>query len=296
MHYLLLLLTVLFWSGNFIVGRWIYSEIPPVTLAFWRWVLALVVLLPFTLRDLIRQKELIRNNLKMLALLALLSVTNFSIFLYVALNTSTVTNASLINSMTPILIVLFSWVGFKRKITLVQGIGIAVSLTGLVFIVLKGDLPALLAVRFSTGDLWTLSAAASWATYTVLAKRYPVALSPTSFLTMIVIFGVAFIFPAYLWELGTGAQANFTPAAMGSIFYIALFPSILSYLFWNMGVQAIGASRTGVFIHLIPVFSIILAMTFLGETLRGYHVAGAGLIFSGIYLTTRQRIGVVKSP
>lgn len=178
MHYLLLLLTVLFWSGNFIVGRWIYSEIPPVTLAFWRWVLALVVLLPFTLRDLIRQKELIRNNLKMLALLALLSVTNFSIFLYVALNTSTVTNASLINSMTPILIVLFSWVGFKRKITLVQGIGIAVSLTGLVFIVLKGDLPALLAVRFSTGDLWTLSAAASWATYTVLAKRYPVALSP----------------------------------------------------------------------------------------------------------------------
>ncbi|MBN2515579.1 MAG: DMT family transporter [Deltaproteobacteria bacterium] len=288
MDYLLLLLTVLFWSGNFVMGRWIYPEIPPVALAFWRWALALVILLPFTLREVYRQRDVIRQNLKMLALLALLSVTNFNIFLYVALNTSPVANAALINSMIPIFIVILSWVGFRRGISLVQVIGIVLSLSGLVFIVLKGDLAALHAVRFLRGDLWALSAALSWAIYTVLLRHYSVALSPVSFLTVIIIIGVVFIFPVYLGELAAGARANFTPAAVGGICYLALFPSILSYLFWNRGIRTVGATRTGVFIHLLPVFSIILAMIFLGEPLKMFHVIGACLIFSGIYLTTRK--------
>jgi drug/metabolite transporter (DMT)-like permease len=290
MAYLLLVLTVLFWSGNFVMGRWIYPEIPPVTLAFWRWTLALVILLPFTLREVYRQRDVIRQNLKMLALLALLSVTNFSIFIYVALNTSPVANAALINSMIPIFIVILSWVGFRRGISLVQGIGIVLSLSGLVFIVLKGDLAALRAVRFLHGDLWALSAALSWAIYTVLMRHYPVALSPISFLTVIIIIGVVFIFPVYLGELAGGARANFTPAAVGGICYLALFPSILSYLFWNRGIRSVGATRTGVFIHLLPVFSIVLAMFFLGETLKVFHLIGACLIFSGIYLTNRKSI------
>jgi len=288
MDYLLLLLTVLFWSGNFVVGRWIYPEIPPVTLAFWRWTLALVLLLPFTLREVYRQRDVIRQNLKILALLALLSVTNFNIFLYLALNTSPVANAALINSSIPIFIVLFSWVGFRRRISLVQGIGIALSLSGLVFIVLKGDLAALRDVRFLHGDLWALFAALSWAAYTVLMRYYPIALTPFSLLSVIIIIGVVFIFPVYLGELAGGARANFTPAAIGGICYLALFPSILAYLFWNRGIRTVGATRTGVFIHLIPVFSIILAMIFLGEPLKTFHLIGAGLIFSGIYLTTRQ--------
>lgn len=288
MNYLLLLLTVLFWSGNFVMGRWIHPEIPPVTLAFWRWTLALVILLPFTLREVYRQRDIIRQNVKMLALLALLSVTNFNIFLYVSLNTSPVTNAALINSMIPIFIVLFSWVGFRRKISLIQGIGIVISLSGLVFIVLKGDLAAVRAIRFLRGDLWALAAALSWAIYTVLMRNYPVALTPISFLTVIIIIGVAFILPVYLGELAGGARANFTPATVGGICYLALFPSILSYLFWNRGIRTVGATRTGVFIHLIPVFSIVLAMFFLGETLKAFHLIGACLIFSGIYLTTRK--------
>jgi drug/metabolite transporter (DMT)-like permease len=288
MNYLLLLLTVLFWSGNFVMGRWIHPEIPPVTLAFWRWTLALVILLPFTLREVYRQRDIIRQNVKMLALLALLSVTNFNIFLYVSLNTSPVTNAALINSMIPIFIVLFSWVGFRRKISLIQGIGIVISLSGLVFIVLKGDLAAVRAIRFLRGDLWALAAALSWAIYTVLMRNYPVALTPISFLTVIIIIGVAFILPVYLGELAGGARANFTPVTVGGICYLALFPSILSYLFWNRGIRTVGATRTGVFIHLIPVFSIVLAMFFLGETLKSYHLIGACLIFSGIYLTSRK--------
>jgi drug/metabolite transporter (DMT)-like permease len=296
MDYLLLLLTVLFWAGNFVMGRWIHPEIPPVTLAFLRWTLALVILLPFTFREVYRQRNVIQQNLKMIALLALLSVTNFNIFLYISLNTSPVTNAALINSMIPIFIVILSWVGFRRRISFVQAVGIVLSLSGLVFIVIKGDLAALRAVRFLRGDLWALSAALSWAIYTVLMRNYPIALSPISFLTAIIIIGVVFIFPVYLGELVGGARPNFTPAAVGGICYLAIFPSILSYLFWNRGIRTVGATRTGVFIHLIPVFSIVLAMFFLGETLKTFHLIGACLIFSGIYLTTRKPDSLLKRP
>jgi drug/metabolite transporter (DMT)-like permease len=288
MDYLLLLLTVLFWSGNFVMGRWIYPEIPPVTLAFLRWTLALVILLPFTFREVYRQRDVIRQNMKMLALLALLSVTNFNIFLYVSLNTSPVANAALINSMIPIFIVILSYVCFGRGISSIQGIGIVLSLSGLVFIVLKGDLAALRTISFLHSDLWALAAALSWAVYTVLLRGYHIALDPFSLLTVLIIFGVAFIFPVFLGELAGGARANFTTGTVGGICYLAIFPSILSYLFWNRGIRMVGATRTGVFIHLIPVFSIILAMIFLGEPLKSYHLMGACLIFSGIYLTTRK--------
>ena len=134
MHYLLLILAVLFWSGNFIVGRGIHNEIPPMTLAFWRWAIALLIILPFALKPILRQKDLIWRNLKILTLLAILSVANFSMFIYMALKSSTVTNAVLINSMTPIFIVIVSYMGFKERITLRQAVGIAISLTGLMFI------------------------------------------------------------------------------------------------------------------------------------------------------------------
>jgi drug/metabolite transporter (DMT)-like permease len=152
MDYFLLLLTVLFWSGNFVMGRWIYPEVPPVTLAFLRWTLALVILLPFPFREVYRQRDVIRQNLKMLALLALLSVTNFNIFLYVSLNTSPVANAALINSTTPIFIVILLHLLFGRRISLLQGIGIVLSLSGLTFIVLRGDLAVLGTLRFAQGD------------------------------------------------------------------------------------------------------------------------------------------------
>ena len=141
MHYLLLILTVLFWSGNFIVGRGIHNEIPPMTLAFWRWAVALLIILPFSLGHIVHQFDIIRRNLKILTVLAILSVTNFSIFIYMALKLSTATNTVLINSMIPIYIVMVSWLGFKERITLRQSIGIAISLVGLMFIIANGKSP-----------------------------------------------------------------------------------------------------------------------------------------------------------
>lgn len=290
MHYLLLILAVLFWSGNFIVGRGIHNEIPPMTLAFWRWAIALLIILPFSLRPILRQKDLIRRNLKILTFLAILSVTNFSMFIYMALKSSTVTNAVLINSMIPIFIVIVSWMGFKERITLRQAVGIVISLTGLMFIITKGNLSTLIAVRFGKGDMWTISAGISWALYSALLRKCPVELDSLSFLAATIIIGIFFIFPFYIWEIGTGKTMNFTHASIGSIIYVALFASVLAYTFWNKAIQIIGANKTGVFIHLMPVFSIILAMIFLDEKLRGYHIKGTILIFSGIFLTTAHSI------
>jgi drug/metabolite transporter (DMT)-like permease len=290
MHYLLLIFAVLFWSGNFVVSRGIINEIPPMTLAFWRWTVALMIILPFAIKPILRRKELIKQNWKILTLLAILSVTNFSIFIYTALASSTVTNAVLINSMTPIFIVIVSYMGFKERITLRQAVGIAISLTGLMFILTEGNLSKLIAVRFGKGDMWTISAGISWALYSALLRKCPVEFDSLSFLATLIIIGTLFISPFYIWEIGTGKTMNFTHASIGSIIYVALFASVLAYIFWNKAIHTIGANKTGIFIHLMPVFSIILAMIFLDEKLRGYHIKGTILIFSGIFLTTAHTI------
>lgn len=295
MHYFLLILTVLFWSGNFIVGRGIHNEIPPATLAFWRWTVALLIILPFSVGHIINQKDLIRQNWKIITLLAILSVTSFSIFIYHALKSSTVTNTVLINSMIPIFIVIVSWLGFRERITLRQGVGVAISLTGLFFIISGGNLSKLTDVRFSQGDIWTISAGISWALYSVLLRKCPIEINALSFLSTTIIIGVLFISPFYIWEISSGQTMNFTHAAIGSIIYVALFASVLAYIFWNKAIQMIGANKTGIFIHLMPVFSIVLAIIFLDENLRSYHIKGAILIFLGIFLTTVNRLNLRKA-
>ena len=276
------------------MGRWIHNDIPPISLAFWRWTVALLIILPFSLKHIIHQKDLIRQNWKILTLLAILSVTNFSMFIYMALKSSTVTNTVLINSMIPIFIVLVSWMGFKERITLRQAVGIAASLTGLMFIIAGGNLSTLIAVRFSKGDIWTISAGMSWALYSVLLRKCPIEFNSRGFLATTIIIGIFFIFPFYIWEISTGKTMNITKASIGSIIYVALFASVLAYIFWNKAIQIIGANKTGIFIHLMPVFSIILAIIFLDEKLRGYHVKGSVLIFLGIFLTTTNKLTFQK--
>ena len=180
--------------------------------------------------------------------------------------------------------------GFKERITLRQAVGIAISLTGLMFILTEGNLSKLISVRFGKGDMWTISAGISWALYSALLRKCPVEFDSLSFLATLIIIGTLFISPFYIWEIGTGKTMNFTHASIGSIIYVALFASVLAYIFWNKAIHAIGANKTGIFIHLMPVFSIILAMIFLDEKLRGYHIKGTILIFSGIFLTTAHTI------
>jgi drug/metabolite transporter (DMT)-like permease len=284
--YLGLTLTVLFWSGNFILGRGIRQMIPPVSLNFWRWIGAFLILLPFGCPRIMRDSDLYRRHWKMLALMSIPSIATFNAFIYTALQTTTAINTVLVNAMIPIFIALTAWMGFNDRLTLRQTAGVCVSFCGLLFIVTRGDWSLLRELALSTGDLWTLGASLSWAIYSVMLRKRPREMDPIAFLTLIVGFGLIFSLPFYLWELSNQGGFSLSPASLASLVYVALFPSVLSFIFWNYGVDQVGANRAGIFIHLMPVFSIILAMLFLGERMRGFHAAGMLLIFSGIVLTT----------
>jgi drug/metabolite transporter (DMT)-like permease len=284
--YLGLTLTVLFWSGNFILGRGIRDLIPPVSLNFWRWAGALMVLLPFGLPRVLRQKDLYLKHWKMLALMSIPSIAVFNAFIYTALQTATAINTVLVNAMIPIFIALTAWLVFGDRLTLRQTTGVFISFSGLLFIVTRGHWALLRELTLSTGDFWTLGASLSWAVYSVMLRKRPKQMDPIAFLTLIVGFGLIVSLPFYLRELATLGGFSLTPASLASLGYVAVFPSVLSFIFWNYGVDKVGANRSGIFIHLMPVFSIILAILFLDEQLRGFHAIGMLLIFTGIVLTT----------
>ena len=291
MPYLLLALCVLFWSGNVVLGRGVHSIIPPVSLNFWRWTLALIILLLFAHQHVYRQRELIFRHWKILFVLGTLSVVCYNTLMYMALNFNTVTNTILINSMTPVFILIESWIGFRDKISQKQMFGGLISFVGLGWILTRGDFASLLNLTFSKGDLLTLAAAASWAGYTVLLRLRPNDLSSVCFVTAITGFGSLLLLPLYLLEVGFKGLFIFNTASISTIAYMAIFSSVLALLLWNKGVAEVGANKAGFFIHLNPVYSIILAYIFLGETLRGYHYPGMVLIIIGLFLVTTGRMG-----
>lgn len=282
---------MLFWSGNFVLGRGIREFIPPVSLNFWRWVGALTILLPIGLPRLRRQWPLMRRHWAFLLIMSIPSISVFNTFIYMALQTTTTTNTVLVNAMVPIFIVVMAWGGFGERLAVRQAIGVMTSFAGLTFIITRGHPSLLMALRFSAGDLWTLGAGVSWAFYSVMLRRRPAEMDPIAFLTAIVIAGIVFLFPVYLWETTTRGGFPVAWPTMASLAYVAIFPSVLSYIFYNRGVAMVGASKAGVFFHLMPVFSILLAVALLGERLEGFHLAGMALIFTGIALTTMNSLG-----
>lgn len=286
--YLLLTLTVFFWSGNFVLGRGIREIIPPVSLNFWRWTGALVILLPFGLPRIVRQWSVVRKHWLLLTLMSIPSISIFNTFIYKALQTATSTNTVLVNAMTPIFIGLTARLVFGVRMTRLQMFGVLISITGLVFIISKGDWGMLLRLSFAPGDLWTLGAALAWAVYSVMLRLRPMEMDPLTFLTAIVALGLFFLSPFFIWELSIEGGFALSGSTVASIAYVCIFPSVASYIFWNRGVALVGANRAGIFIHLMPVFTILMAALFLGERLHLYHLLGIALIFSGIALVTRQ--------
>jgi len=287
--YLLLVLTPLFWAGNFVLGRAVKASIPPIGLAFWRWAVALLVLLPFALPHLRTQWPLVRANWKTLAVFAVLGVSCFNTFVYIGLHSTTATNALLVNSVIPVLIVVLSRMLGYTPITRRQAAGIALSLVGVISIICRADLGLLLSLQLNKGDLWVLLAVGCWAFYTVHLRQRPAGLHPLTFLSAIFGIGLVVLAPFYAWEISQGGRIGTDPATCVSILYVALFPSVLAFIFWNQAVGEVGPTKAGLFIHLMPVFGTILSIIFLGESLHLFHLSGIGLIFSGIYLTTITR-------
>jgi drug/metabolite transporter (DMT)-like permease len=284
--YLLLVLTTLFWSGNFVLGRAVHAVFTPFTLSFWRWAVALAILLPFVWVSLREQGSLVRRHGPILLLLSILGVVNFNTFVYIGLQSTTATNAVIMLSVTPVLIVALSFLLLRQTVTGWQGLGIGVSLAGVLVIVGQGDVGALLARQFNPGDLWILAAVTSWALYSVCLRWRPAELRPLHFQAATMLIGMAILTPLYGWDLVQGRTVAVNAATVGSILYLALFPSILAYIFWNRAVAELGANRTGQFLHLMPAFGAVLAMIFLGERLYAFHATGIALIALGIWLAT----------
>lgn len=286
MPYLLLILTTLFWSGNFVLSRGMHAALPPMALSFWRWSVALLILLFLAHQHLRAQHRLIWEHRRFILLQSLLGVTGFNTLLYLAMQYTTAINAVLVNSCIPVLIVAFSWVLYRETMSLRQCCGVLISLAGVVLIMAKGEVATLLHVSFNRGDLLVLAAAVVWALYSSNLKRYPQGLHPLAYLTAINIVGLLGILPLYLLELSSGKTFTLNLASVVTILYVAIFASVLAFIFWNRAIRTIGANKAGPFVHLMPVFSTILAVLFLDETLAWHHAQGVALIFGGILMTT----------
>jgi len=286
--YLLLSLAVLFWAGNFILGRAFHTVIPPVALAFWRWVGAAILItwpaLPYLRRD---RQELL-DAWPAIVLLSLLGIAAFNTLAYSGLQYTQAINAFLLQSMMPVLIVLFSFLIFRESVTRLQGLGIMVSLCGAVLIIARGDLARLLALTFNRGDLLVFAAIVCYAGYSVMLRKRPHA-HPLAFIATTFWLGSIFLVPLYLWETLTVASIKLNIPTLLVLGYVMIFPSIVSYLCFNRGVELVGANRAGLFIHLMPVFGGLMAVVFLGEVFGWYHAVGVVLIGLGIYLATRKR-------
>ncbi len=286
--YLLITLAVLFWSGNMVVGRGIRGDIPPLTFAFWRWVIALALVLPFALPHLKRQWPLLRQGWKSLVVLGLLGIGGYNTFAYLALQSTEATNASLLNSFVPIATIAISWAFLKKPLSRLQAAGVLISLCGAITIVSKGDLQVLAHLNLNVGDLWMLAAVLDWAIYTVALAWRPAGLHPMLMLGATMIVGIVALAPCYAWEITQGRVLNLTPNALLGLAYVGVLPSFVGYVFYNRGVAEVGPGKASLFIHLMPVFGTLLAALFLGEAPQWYHFTGIALIFTGIALTMKR--------
>lgn len=290
--YLLLALAALFWAGNWVVGRGFRHDVPPIALGFWRWVIALACVLPFAWTHLQRQWRIALGGWKNLILLGVIGTALYNTLTYVGLQYTTATNGLLLNSFIPIVIIGISWLFLGKHLHLIEWIGVLASLAGVITIVARGDPGTLLGLSLNIGDLWILISVFGWATYTVCLQWRPAGLHPLAFLACISAIGLIAMVPAYAWEIAAGRQINPTSAALAGIAYTGVFPAFLGFIFWNRAVAEVGGNRAGLFIHLMPVFGIVLSAAFLGEQPLPYHFAGIGLILGGIWLTTLQRTQV----
>lgn len=288
--YLLLSLTMLFWAGNIVIGRYAAGQIPPMALSYLRWQLAFLSLLPFAWSALVADWPIIRQNLGIMVLLAFTGVATFNTLGYWSLQYTTALNALLLQSSGPLYVALFALVLFNVRLTWMQAFGIVISLMGVLTIILQGQLSTLLQIHFNKGDIGYTVALFVFGLYSALASRR-LALKQLSFLAFNCGVGSLFILPLFLWEMASGRVTPLNAHTIPILIYVAIFPSTLAYLFYNRGIELIGANRSAPFLHLIPVFGSAMAIGLLGEELHLYHIVGYALVFAGVVIAARKPKG-----
>lgn len=285
--FLLLAVAALSWAGNFVVARAVEGLVPPFGLSLMRWTVAFLAILPFTARELWTKRAVLSRHWRIILILGLLGVSISNSFAYLGLNYTTVINGALVSSVIPMIILATGIVAYREPARARQLLGVVASLLGVAVIVVRGDATTLLTLRFNPGDLMLLVSAMSWSAYTLLLRRRPRDISPAALLTLLFAVGWITLLPLHLaFEAARDRPLIFVPTTIAAYLYVGLFPGFIAFQGWNRGVAVIGASRAGIFSHLVPVFAAVLAYVFLGEHLAAYHWVGAAFIALGIVLAS----------
>ena len=285
----MLFCATLFWAGNFMIGKFAsLTNIPPMSLVFFRWMLVWFILLPFTLKEIIKYKGVILNNLPLLFFLALTSVGLFNSFTYLALVHTQVINASLFNTAIPGMIILLCFIFKIEKTNKFQIFGLILSVLGILSIITKLDLSILFSLDFNKGDLVMIGGVVTWGLYSSFLKKKNFDLPLLTLVQILCTFGLIFILPQFFYELTHGQIIKFDINLAYILIFLALFPSIGSYYCWAGAVSIIGANRAGIFLSLIPLFSTIMAILFFKEKFQFFHLIGAILIILGLFLSNRE--------
>jgi len=286
--YLLLSITALCWAGNAIVGRLAAGHIPPVTLSFLRWSLAFLLILPFAWKHLRRDWAAIRGRLGTMVVLSVTGISAFKTLQYWALEHTQALNTLLLQSAAPLFVAGWSLVLLGVRLTLAQAGGIALSLSGVLVILLHGDLTTLGNIEFNKGDVIFMVALVIFGLYSVLSLKRP-DIHGLSFVGFTFGCGAVCLIPLFSWELLTRPVMQLDTTNLLTLFYVAVFPSTLAYLCFNRGVQLIGANRAAPFFHVVPVFGSVMAIVFLGEHPQLFHLIGFALVLTGVFVASRKQ-------
>ena len=288
--YILLVIAPLCWAGNIVLARGVAEIIPPASLAFWRWAIAFIILLPLVWKYVKQDWGLMILHWKMMTFLSLTGISLFNVLLYTAVHTTTAINGALIQTIMPAMIILISVMLFNDKINRIQTVGVSLCMIGAALVVLRGKFSNFLSLSFTQGDLLMIIAVIFYALYSSCLRKRP-KMHPLSFLAYTFGIGALFLLPFYIWEMVYIGTNEINICFVFSILYVAIFPSIVAYFSWNRGIEMIGANRGGLFINLIPVFASLLAIIWLNESLMIFHVVGMVLIFMGMILFNRYSTG-----
>ena len=287
--YIFLFFATLFWSGNFLVGKFASQyQVPPFSLNFYRWFFAWLILAPFTIREILNNRKYILLNYKYYMILGITSVTIFNSIVYYSLNFTQVISGVLMISTIPVMIIFISSILKIEKTNTFQILGVTCSFIGVVLIITKANIGILMNLDFNKGDITMVFGMLSWATYSALLKKKKHQLSQLGLLEVVISFGFIFLIPIYFIEYQMGYRVLLNQNFYMILFYVVFFPGLAAFIFWIKGVSLIGANRAGIFLHMMPVLSAIMAMIIFNEKFMFYHMLGALFILTGILLSNRK--------
>ena len=287
--YLFLVLATFCWSGNFIVGKFatVY-EIPPLTLNVFRWISVWFILIPFTYKEIFKNLSYIKKNWLVISFMGVITISTFNSVVYFALNYTQVINAVLMLSAIPAATIVLSSLMKIEETNIFQLLGLVLSIIGIGSIISNGDIQKIISLDFNKGDMWMLVCVITWSLYSTLLKKNNFKLSQFTLIQLMVSVGILFLIPQFFYEKSIGLELNLDKNFFLILIYVAIFPAIAAYYFWQKGIEIIGPNRASMFIQLMPLFSAVMAIIIFKEKFELYHFVGAIFILSGIYLSNRK--------